>query len=278
MSAIVFLAVLFAALMHASWNAVIKQGGDRFQAILMLTLSQGAMGLIMAMVFPWPAAAAWPWLVASGLIHTAYILFLAAAYNHGDLSRVYPIARGTAPMLVALVGLFALADEVSASEYIGIVLVGLGILMMARGIFSNGEAHRMLPLALGSAICTAGYTLVDGYGARVSLSASAFTGWMFFLDACFFAIAASFWRGRRVFIGTARQWRRGALAGGLSLGSYWVAVWAMTKAPIALVAGLRETSVLFAMLIGVFIMGERADQMKWLAGGLILCGVIVMRL
>ncbi|MEX0969118.1 MAG: EamA family transporter [Paracoccaceae bacterium] len=278
MSVTVFLAVLFAALLHASWNAVIKTGGDRFQGMLLLTLSQGVMGLIMAMVFAWPAPAAWPWLLASGILHTAYKLFLAAAYGHGDLSRVYPIARGTAPMIVALIGVFVLADAVSGVQYASIAAVGFGVVLMAQGVFSNGEARRLLPLALGSALCTAGYSLVDGIGARLALDAAAFTGWMFFLDAVFFVVAALFWRGKPVFMASGAACKRGALAGALSLGAYWIVVWAMTKAPIALVASLRETSVLFAMLIGVFIMRERADTGKWLAGGLILCGVLLMRL
>lgn len=278
MSVTVFLVVLFAALLHASWNAVIKTGGDRFQGMLLLTLSQGAMGLLMAVVFPWPASAAWPWLLASGVLHTAYKLFLAAAYGHGDLSRVYPIARGTAPMITALVGVFVLADEVSGVEYAGIMAVGFGVVLMAQGVFANGEGRRLLPLALGSALCTAGYSLVDGVGARIAMDAATFTGWMFFLDAMFFAVAALFWRGAAVFSASGAAWRRGTLAGALSLGAYWIAVWAMTKAPIALVASLRETSVLFAMLIGIFIMRERADLGKWLAGGLILSGVLLMRL
>lgn len=273
----IFLFVLFAALMHASWNAVVKLGGDRFQGMLLLTLCQGAMGLAMALVFPVPVWAAWPWLVASGLIHTAYKLFLAAAYEQGDLSRVYPIARGTAPLIVALIGFFALGDRVSIAEYIGIALVGAGILLMAKGVFQNGEARRLLPFALASALCTAGYSLVDGVGARLAMDAAAFTGWMFLLDALSFGAVALFWRGRNAFFNPPRQWARGALAGGLSLGAYWIVVWAMTQAPIALVASLRETSVLFAMLIGVLIMGERADRGKWLAGGLILIGVAAMR-
>jgi len=274
----IFLIVLFAALLHASWNAVIKLGGDRFQGMLLLSLSQGVMGLVMAIVFPLPAAAAWPWILASGLLHTAYKLFLGAAYGHGDLSRVYPIARGTAPMLVALVGVFALSDQVTGLEYFAILLVGLGVLLMAQGVFANGEARRLLPFAFGSAACTAGYSLVDGIGARVALDASGFVGWMFFLDACFFAVAAAWWRGPLVFRASTKIWQKGILAGALSLGAYWIAVWAMTKAPIALVASLRETSVLFAMIIGVVLMGERADRGKWIAGGLILSGVIAMRL
>ncbi len=277
MSLTVFLAVLFAAALHATWNALVKIGSDRFRTMLMLSVSQGLMGVVLIFAFPTPAREAWPYLLATGLIHTAYKLFLTAAYEHGDLSRVYPIARGAAPMMVALLGLLILSDPVTLLQYAGIFLIGLGIMMMARGIWTGGEATKLLPFAIGSAICTAAYSILDGIGARVSLSASAFTGWMFFLDGVFFSLYALTKRGTTPFKAPVKIWAMGTAAGALSLGAYWIVIWAMTQAPIQLVTALRETSVLFATLIGILWLGEKADRSKLIAAGLIVAGMITMR-
>ncbi len=273
----VFLAVLFAAVLHASWNAVIRGGGDRFQGMLLLTLTQGLMGLVMTIFVPMPSGVVWFWVLGSGAFHTAYKLFLAAAYQHGDLSRVYPIARGSAPMIVVLIGLFLLPDSVQAKEYMGIALIGVGVMMMAQGVFKSGETRSLIPLALGSAACTAGYSIVDGMGARVAGHATMFTAWLFVFDGIFFALFTGLTRGRQVFSATRRTWAIGTFAGGLSLVTYWVAVWAMTQAPIALVAAVRETSVLFAVLIGIFWMKEKLDMAKIIAALIIVAGIITIR-
>jgi len=278
MSLTVFFAVLFAAALHATWNALVKTGFDRFRTMLILSIAQGLMGLVMILIFPIPARAAWPYLIATGLVHTAYKLFLAAAYEHGDLSRVYPIARGAAPIMVALVGLAILSDPVTLPQYGGIVLIGLGIMMMARGIWTGREATKLLPLALASAACTATYSILDGIGARLALSASAFTGWMFFLDGVFFSTYALIKKGPGTFNVPQRIWAIGSFAGALSLCTYWIVIWAMTVAPIQLVTALRETSVLFATLIGIVWLGEKADRSKLIAAALIVAGMVTMRL
>ena len=278
MESTVFIAVLFAALLHASWNAVIRAGGDRFQGMLLLTLSQGIMGLVMALFVPLPKGEVWLWLLASGVLHSGYKMFLAAAYKHGDLSRVYPIARGVAPMLVVLAGFFLLSDTLANKEYAGIALIGSGVILMARGVFSNDEAKILIPLALGSALFTAGYSIVDGMGARLAGNATQFTAWLFIFDALVFSSTTLALRGARSFKATRRNWALGSFAGALSLATYWIAVWAMTVAPIALVAALRETSVLFAVLIGVLWMGERAEAGKLLAATVILAGIILIKL
>lgn len=274
----VFLAVLFAAVLHASWNAVIRRGDDRFQGMLLLTLTQGVMGLAMALFVPLPSGIVWVWVLGSGVLHTAYKLFLAAAYQHGDLSRVYPIARGSAPMIVVLVGFFLLPDSVQIKEYLGIALIGVGVMMMANGVFKDGETRSLIPLALGSAVCTAGYSLVDGMGARVAGHATMFTAWLFVFDAMFFTIFTGVTRGRAVFSAPRKEWLIGALAGALSLVTYWIAVWAMMVAPIALVAAVRETSVLFAVIIGVVILKEKTSIGKIIAALVIVTGIVIIRL
>jgi drug/metabolite transporter (DMT)-like permease len=232
----------------------------------------------MAVVVPLPDGIVWVWVLGSGLLHTIYKLFLSAAYQHGDLSRVYPIARGAAPMMVVFVGYFLLADTIESKEYAGIGLIGVGVMMMARGVFSSGESRRLLPLALGSALFTAGYSIVDGLGARVAMDATMFTAWLFIFDAMFFTVYSLISRGTTVFKASRRAWSLGAFTGVLSLATYWIAVWAMTVAPIALVAAVRETSVLFALVIGILVLKEKAGVAKILAALVIVSGIVVIRI
>lgn len=278
MSAAVFFAVLGAAALHASWNALIRIGASKVTTMLVMTLVQGALGAAMTTQFSVPAASVWPWLVASGLFHAGYKIFLAFAYEHGDLSRVYPIARGAAPLIVLVVSTFALDEGLRGQDIGAILILGLGILLMSRGVFTSGESVRLVPLALASAAMTAGYSLVDGIGARIAGNAAMYVGWLFLLDALLFTPAIVALRGRGVAKASARVWMLGSAAAVFSFAAYAIAVWAMTQAPIALVTALRETSILFAVLIGWLAFGERMDRGKAGAAALILAGVALTRL
>ncbi len=278
MSAAVFFAVLLAALLHAGWNALVKTGTSKQTAMLILTLGHALIGAVVVSTRPFPAPEVWPWLVASGAIHMAYQLFLAYAYEQGDLSRVYPIARGAAPMIVTLVGMAVLPDPISPTGYLGIFVLGLGILTMSAGAFRSGESRRLVPLALGSAVATAGYSLTDGVGARISGDAVAYVGWLLILSAVFYTPVLVGLRGSVVLRAGPRAWGMGLLAATASYAAYAIVVWAMTEAPIALVAALRETSILFAVLIGWLVFGDRMDRGKVLAAGLIVAGVVLTRL
>lgn len=279
MSATVFFAVLFAALLHAGWNAVVKLGLDRFSSILVLALFQSAIAAVLLPFFPWPAESAWPWLLAGSLLHTGYKLFLIRAYRHGELSQVYPLARGAAPMLVALAGAVLLGERLGLAGMAAILAIIAGILMMA---FAGGETLRLsrtaLAWALGTACFTAAYTLVDGFGARLSGTAAGFSLWLFLIDGLFMIAVALATRGPAAFAALRFAWRGGLAAGAMSLGSYWIAIWAFTEAPLALVAALRETSILFALLIGLVFLRERIDPARWAAAGLIVAGILLMRI
>ena len=274
----VFLAVLAAAFLHAAWNALLKLGLSKQSSMLLLSLGNAAIGLVIVATQPLPTAEVWPWLFASGLIHTAYQLFLAYSYEHGDLSRVYPIARGTAPMVVLLVSVTLLGVRFEVWELAGILVLGCGIALMARGVFSDGESRRLLPYALGSAAATAGYTLTDGMGARVSGDPVTYVGWLLILAALFYTPVVLALRGPSVLRASPRAWAAGMVSGAASFAAYAIVVWAMTKAPFALVAALRETSILFAVLIGVVAFGERMSAGKALAACLIVIGVVLTRL
>lgn len=278
MSLFVFFAVLAAAALHAGWNALIKTGGDKQAGMLMLTLGHAAIGAMVVPFFPLPGPEVWPWLIGSGMIHMAYQLFLGFAYEHGDLSRVYPIARGTAPLIVTLVGAAILTDEITGREYAGILILGIGILMMARGVFTSGESRRLLPFALGSAVATAGYSLFDGMGARVSGEPFAYVGWLLIMSAVFYTPVIVRLRGRQVLRMPVRGRVLGLVAAAASFTAYAVVVWAMTKAPIALVTALRETSVLFAVLLGWVLFSEKMHRGKIIAAGLIIAGVVLTRI
>lgn len=278
MSVFVLLCVLAAALLHAGWNALIKLGVSKLTSMLILTVVQGGFGAVIATSRPLPEMDVVPWLLASGVFHSAYKLFLAYAYEHGDLSRVYPIARGAAPMIVLALSGLVLSDTLTQHEIMGVLILGLGILLMARGVFSNGEARALVPFALGSAMATAGYSIVDGLGARVSGDAVMYVAWLFILDAAFFTPVCVALRGPSVFRASAKDWGVGSIAAAGSYGAYAIAVWAMTQAPIALVTALRETSILFAVLLGWLAFGDRMDKGKAAAALLIVSGVILTRL
>lgn len=274
----VFLAVLAAAFLHALWNALVKLGTSKVGTMVILSVIEVPIGLAVLAVAPPMNPAAFPWVLAAGCTHFAYKFFLTFAYDRGDLSRVYPIARGAAPMIVAIVGGLFLADGISARHYLAIAVLGGGILMMARGVLDHGEDRRLLPFALGSACATATYTMIDGIGGRVSGAPAAYVAWVFVADGIIFTLGMLILRGASVVPRDGRAWALGSVASIASYGAYAVSIWAMTRAPIALVAALRETSILFAVLIGWRVFGERMDRGKALAAGVIVAGVLLTRL
>jgi len=278
MSLFVFFAILFAAFLHASWNGIIKLGPDKLQGIILLSLAHAIVGLVMVFIFPLPSAQTLPWLAGAVVFHGIYKGFLAAAYAHGDLSRVYPIARGTAPVMVLLVGFLILPDQIASLQILGILILGLGILLMSRGIFSNGESAKLLPFALMSAVGTAGYSLIDGMGARVAGNAGSFVAWLYLLDGTIFTLWGIYRRGLVILPTSTRIWSIGLFAGMISSVAFGIVVWAMTVAPIPIVTALRETSVLFAVLIGVVFFKERADRGKLIAAAVIVSGIILIRI
>jgi drug/metabolite transporter (DMT)-like permease len=284
MELFVFIAVLGAAVLHAGWNALVRIGLDRFSLVLMLSIGQAVLGALLLFVSPLPAAAALPWLVASAVIHAGYKLFLVQSYRHADLTQAYPLARGTAPLIVAVVSLIALGERLALMEVLAILFISSGILLMAargstgadgRGVRMQGRA---LAFALATAAATASYTLVDGHGARAAGHAGAFVAWMFIGDAVLISLWALATRGPGAFVALRPALGQGALVAAMSFGAYAIVVWAFTRAPIALVAALRETSILFAILIGAFMLGERLTPWRLAAAALIAAGVPLMRL
>ena len=275
----IFLAVLVAALLHASWNLLVKLDLDRFLALLLISCVMGIMGVLMLMVFPWPKAESYPYVIASGLLHTGYNMFLARSYRTGDLSQVYPIARGTAPLLT-FIGAWGLAGEaVTGIGALGILLLVAGIWLTARPGAKTIRLDGMtLFFALGTSGFIAAYTLVDGLGARLSGSASAYAGLLFVLDALFMIAVALATRGPRAFVQVLPSWKSGATGAVLSAGAYWIVIWAMSLAPIAAVAALRETSILFVMLMSAVFLKEKVTGLRFLGATLIVLGAVALRI
>jgi drug/metabolite transporter (DMT)-like permease len=277
MSAAVFFAVLFAALLHASWNAWVKGGRDGFTAILLMSIGQS---LVAAALLPWiglPPATAIPWVAASALLHTGYKAFLIAAYERGDLSQIYPIARGTAPLIVAIAGMLWLGERLPPERLGAVAAIGFGILLLALGAPGARLKRSGLWLGLGTAAFTASYSVVDGLGARFAGDASAFILTAVAIDGLLMLLYARLARRRLSPETVRRGWLQGFGAGAFSVGAYWIVVWAFTQAPLALVAALRETSVLFAMLIAALLLRERVGARRWAAAALIVGGIGLMR-
>lgn len=275
----VFGAVIAAALMHAGWNAMIKQRLDRFLSISLMSFSMATLSVACLPFFAVPQGVTWLWIVLSAALHTGYKIFLIRAYDAGDLAQVYPLARGSAPLLTAIFGYLLLGEALSPLMASGIVVLCLGIwLMSARGGSALAKLDRK---AIGYALVTscfiAAYTLVDGIGGRSAVSASSYAVWMFAVDGVWMAMFCMMVRGPASFLAVLPQWKSGLVTGALSLGAYWLVIWAMTKAPIAAVAALRETSILFAVIISIFVLKEQPTVWRIVASALIVAGVVVLR-
>ena len=280
MTPFVFMAVLAAAAMHAIWNALVKVHLDRFMSITLMTLGMGVAALVCLPFVEVPKAEVWPYIIASVIFHMGYRTFLIGAYQAGDFAQTYPLARGTAPLLSALGAIFLVAETPAPVAIVGIVLLCAGTLVMS----FRGGAHleklnlRAVGYALGTSIFIASYTLSDGSGARMAATASSYAAWLFVCDAAWALVLCVIFRGPGSLPVLARDWKTGLFTGVLSGAAYWIAMWAMTKAPIASVAALRETSILFAMMISVFALGEKMTGWRGAAALSIVAGDIALRM
>lgn len=269
--------VLGAALLHASWNAIIKSSRDVMLDTVLVALGASLLALPVIALEPLPATASWPFLCASVAIHVGYFATLARAYRVGDLGHAYPLMRGTAPLLVALFGAALLNERPTPTVWLGIGLISAGILSI--GLLQKGRAHLDATLwALANALVIAAYTLVDGAGVRLSGTAAGYVSWMFLLQGPVFMAGVAALRGRATIHYAARHWRRGLGGGVFLIGSYGIALWAMTKAPVAAVAALRETSVIFAALIGAIFLKEPFGRQRLVGACAVALGVMALRL
>jgi drug/metabolite transporter (DMT)-like permease len=275
----VLLAVLGAALLHAAWNAMLKSGADKQLDAVGLAAGSGMVALAAAPFVPAPAPASWPWIAASAGVHIAYFWALAGAYRWGDMSFSYPIMRGGGPLIVTAASGTVFGESLGGGQLAGVLLISAGIFAFATHSAAVPAAQRKsLAFALANAAVIATYTLIDAKGARLSGAPVSYALWFFIANGV--VIFAAGWLQRRAAVPPhlARQWRVVLLGGACAVGAYGVALWAMTRAPVALVAVLRETAVVFAALLGALFLKERFTARRVAATAAVVAGLMVMRL
>jgi drug/metabolite transporter (DMT)-like permease len=280
MDAFVFAAVLLAAAGHAGWNATIKRGLDPLATTVLISIGAAIVSALALPVVGLPAMAAWPWCLASVLIHLVYFSALIESYRSGDMGQVYPIARGSAPLMTATATTVFIGERLGVLGWCGIGLLVAGVVLLS--LRGGRELARLDRRAVGFALFTAvtvcAYSVVDGVGARLAGSANAYSAALFAGIGPVMVSYALARRGREVIPTMARHWVLGLVGGTLQLGSYGIAIWAMTLAPIAIVAALRETSVLFGAAIAVVFLKEPLRPSRIGAALLIVAGLTLIRL
>ena len=279
MSLNIILIVLFAAILHATWNFLVKRSDDKLLSMSAVVIGHVPFSLAALVFFPLPLIDALPFLIGSVVLHTGYQLFLLNAYRFGDLSKVYPLARGVAPMLVTLVSISILGVVLNQTELAAIVMIGLGISSL---VFTRSDSgsfdSKTVALSLITGCFIAAYSIVDGLGARVAQSPVGFYACASTVSAIIWLIYLSFKRPDILKTLATTQKQLTLLGGGASFGAYALVVWAFTIAPIALVTALRETSIIFAMLLGTLILKEKMSWQKGLAIVLTVAGVLTLKL
>ena len=263
--------VLLAAFMHAGWNALLRGGADRGRSMAMMSATLGIFGLCLLAIAGLPAPASWIYVAASGVLHWIYIALLVVTYRSGDLGETYSVARGSSPALVALGGSIFAAEWMNLLGIAGVGLVSAGIFMLAA---AKGRLHAMnLPWALATGVSIAAYTVVDGFGVRAS------GNWLGYTAAIFaFFIAAPLWflakQGTGFFRASGHEVLKAVGGGVISIAAYGVIIWAMQSSPMGAVSALRETSVVFAALLGAVFLRERLTLQRIVACCIIAAGAV----
>jgi drug/metabolite transporter (DMT)-like permease len=272
------LAVLAAALLHASWNALAKAASGKAGDVVAVGITAGAIAALALPFLPLPAIASWPQLGASAVIHLAYFKLLEMAYRTGELSVAYPLMRGTPPLVTALGAWALLAEPLSRGGWAAVGVIVAGALALALdGLRARHAKARTLAIVAANIFVIVAYTLVDGSGVRASGNAPSYVAWMFALSALALVLARP-WLGARAMPQSRGAWGLLAAGAGCTLGSYGIVLWAMTLAPIGLVAALRETSIVFGTLIAAAFLRERVSRQRWAGVALVAAGAAAMRL
>ena len=267
------LAVLLGAALHAAWNVIVKSSSDHTSEIALVTASAAVFAGLTLPFLPLPAPASWLYLAASVAIHVVYFSLVALAYRHGDLSYAYPLMRGSAPLFTALVAWLIVGERLAFGGWLGVALLSAGVLTLAVESWRSGRFRWSATLSgLANAAVIVAYTLVDGLGVRASGNALAYVQWMFFLNAFPLVTYTLIARRQALFAVARTRWQKASVGGLCAIGSYGVALWAMAHAPIALVAALRETSVLFGTVFAALWLKERFGPARYVAAVLVTWG------
>lgn len=264
----------FAAILHASWNAFLRSGADRFWTMTVMTLAMTVAAVPVALILPLPAAESWPYLVGSAFFQLAYGLLLVAAYRQGELGQVYPIIRGSAPLLVTFAGLVFAGEVLLPLAMLGVGCVVIGIMLLALGKGRASLSSMLYALATGVSI--AGYSTVDAIGIRISGNTAAYITWVFVLPGILLAVAFVVIRGHLRIDPRSRETVKAVGGGLVSLVSYGAVLLAYSMAPAGPVSALRETSVVFAVLIGWLFLGETLSVKRIAACLVVAAGAILI--
>jgi len=272
------LVVLVAAAFHAAWNALIKIRADRLIVMGIVTLAGSVFSLFLVPFVEAPDPASWWLLCLTILLHTLYHLFLPIAYDHGDLGQVYPIARGSAPLLVTLGAFLVIGEKLAPLALLGVLSLAVGVLALTferrGGIWKQPKA---IAFALVTGVLIASFTLVDGVGARRAGSAFGFALWSTMGSGVLTFLIVYARKGRETWVVAKQNLGTGAIGGVLQVAGYWIIVGALAIAPLAMVSALRETSVLFAALLSTFVLKEGFGVWRFISAGLITLGLVATK-
>ena len=274
----VFVVVIIAAIGHAVWNALLRVEPNKRGMLRIMFTAQIAAALAILPFVPLPGIESLPYLATSAVIGVGAMFVLSYAYGLGDLSQVYPLSRGSAPLFVAAISTILLGEELSWTNLAGILLIGLGVTSLSLTRISSLQNGPLVAIALASGLLTALCNMIDGYGARVSGSPHGYVATMALLLSVLMVLTTRFTQRGAAAPVTARTTWFGIIAGLMSMATAWAAIWAMTRAPIPMVSALRETSIIFATAIGIFIFRERPTFARLLSIVLVVLGVAVLRL
>lgn len=279
MTPLVALAVLIAAVTHASWNAIAHAIKDQLVSFTLISGGGLLIGVVMALFAPFPAAEAWPYLVASAVLHVVYMLLLMRSFTLGDFGQMYPIARGTAPLVVTVLAAVFVGERPNGWATAGVAVASAGLVGLALwGIRGSGKRPHWpaIVAALGTGLAIAGYTTVDGVGVRASGTPLGYIAWLMILEGL--AIPAyAYYRHRAGLLPQLRLYAvRGLLGAVLSVSAYGLVLWAQTKAPLAPIAALRESSIIVGAAIGTIFFKERFGGPRIAAAGLMVVGIGLM--
>ena len=279
MESTVFLLVIFAAILHAIWNGMVKNFEDKVISVSAIVFGHVPMAIVVMLFLPLPTLESVPYIILSAIIHQGYQYNLISAYRLGDLTRVYPIARGTGPIIATLISITFLGLLISKFQILSIALICFGIIIL--GLFSESltKNNKAVFYSLATGFFIGLYSLADGHGARISLSPLSFLGWSFILNAMIFPFVLKYMNYSNVFSRVMKEAKLIFFVGGtLSYIVYGIVVWCFTKAPIPLVGALRESSIVFSILIGFFFLKERITFIKVVSIFVIFVGIVFLRL
>jgi len=274
MTVTVVILVLGAAILHATWNALLRRGADRFRSMVVMSVVSASVAIPLAWLLDSPMSASWPYIGLSAALQTSYWLFLVRAYRDGDLGQVYPIARGSSPMLVTIGAAIFAGEKLAPVALAGVGMVSAGIIAMAFGRH-RPDAKSMLA-ALATGLFIAGYTVSDGIGSRLSGHPQSYAAWLFLVQGAPMTLIYMMSRGRLAIAPFDRETLKTAGCGVLSLLGYGIVIWALARSPMGQVSALRETSILIAVLMGRTFLGEKLSVGRIVAGVMIAVGAIVL--